>query len=50
MLIVIQHYLFPFFIYQDDKRKMAASAFGEDHGGSSATRLTVDDLNVLFNV
>ncbi|CAA7036442.1 unnamed protein product [Microthlaspi erraticum] len=35
---------------QDEKRKMAASAFGEEHGGSSATRLTVDDLNYLFNV
>uniref|UniRef100_A0A1J3JUT9 Putative SWI/SNF-related matrix-associated actin-dependent regulator of chromatin subfamily A member 3-like 2 n=1 Tax=Noccaea caerulescens TaxID=107243 RepID=A0A1J3JUT9_NOCCA len=37
-------------LLQEDKRIMAASAFGEDHGGSSATRLTVDDLNVLFNV
>ncbi|KAF8054009.1 hypothetical protein N665_1356s0013 [Sinapis alba] len=33
---------------QEDKRKMVASAFGEDHGGSSATRLTVDDLKYLF--
>ncbi|CAA7055463.1 unnamed protein product [Microthlaspi erraticum] len=36
--------------FKDDKRKMAASAFGEDHGGSSATRLTVDDLNYLWSV
>ncbi|KAL1197707.1 Helicase-like transcription factor CHR27 [Cardamine amara subsp. amara] len=35
---------------QEEKRKMAASAFGEDHGGSSATRLTVDDLKYLFMV
>ncbi|XP_010479492.1 PREDICTED: helicase-like transcription factor CHR28 [Camelina sativa] len=35
---------------QEDKRKMVASAFGEDHGGSSATRLTVDDLKYLFMV
>lgn len=40
-------YHFPF---QEDKRKMVASAFGEDHGGSSATRLTVDDLKYLFMV
>ncbi|KAL1192621.1 Helicase-like transcription factor CHR28 [Cardamine amara subsp. amara] len=35
---------------QEDKRKMVASAFGEEHGGSSATRLTVDDLKYLFMV
>ncbi|KAG7657041.1 P-loop containing nucleoside triphosphate hydrolase [Arabidopsis suecica] len=35
---------------QEEKRKMVASAFGEDHGGSSATRLTVDDLKYLFMV
>ncbi|ESQ47881.1 hypothetical protein EUTSA_v10020061mg [Eutrema salsugineum] len=35
---------------QEDKRTMVASAFGEDHGGSSATRLTVDDLRYLFMV
>jgi hypothetical protein len=29
---------------------MVASAFGEEHGGSSATRLTVDDLKYLFMV
>ncbi|XP_020888584.1 helicase-like transcription factor CHR27 [Arabidopsis lyrata subsp. lyrata] len=33
---------------QEDKRTMVASAFGEEHGGSSATRLTVDDLKYLF--
>ena len=27
---------------------MVASAFGEEHGGSSATKLTVDDLKYLF--
>lgn len=27
---------------------MVASAFGEEYGGSSATRLTVDDLKYLF--
>ncbi|CDY42225.1 BnaA01g25700D [Brassica napus] len=30
---------------QEEKRRMVAFAYGEDHGGSSATRLTVDDLN-----
>ena len=29
---------------------MVAFAYGEDHGGSSATRLTVDDLKYLFMV
>ncbi|KAG2315951.1 hypothetical protein Bca52824_019073 [Brassica carinata] len=33
---------------QEKKRKMVASAFGEEHGGSSASRLTVDDLKFLF--
>ncbi|GMJ03408.1 SNF2-RING-HELICASE-LIKE 2, chromatin remodeling 28 [Hibiscus trionum] len=33
---------------QDEKRKMVASAFGEDQGGVSATRLTVEDLRYLF--
>nr|VDC94027.1 unnamed protein product [Brassica oleracea] len=33
---------------QEEKRKMVASAFGEEHGGSSATKLTVDDLKYLF--
>ncbi|ESQ30441.1 hypothetical protein EUTSA_v10011211mg [Eutrema salsugineum] len=35
---------------QEQKRNMVASAFGEDHGGNSATRLTVDDLKYLFMV
>ncbi|KAF7808412.1 helicase-like transcription factor CHR28 [Senna tora] len=35
---------------QEEKRKMVASAFGEDHAGSSAARLTVDDLKYLFMV
>ncbi|KAJ0229890.1 Helicase-like transcription factor CHR28 [Hirschfeldia incana] len=35
---------------QEEKRAMVASAFGEEHGGSSATRLTVDDLKYLFMV
>ncbi|KAK7343294.1 hypothetical protein VNO77_11934 [Canavalia gladiata] len=35
---------------QEEKRKMVASAFGEEHAGSSATRLTVDDLKYLFMV
>ncbi|WZZ28648.1 hypothetical protein YC2023_012049 [Brassica napus] len=34
----------------EEKRRMVASAYGEDHGGSSATRLTVDDLKYLFMV
>ncbi|XAR53171.1 DNA helicase [Bertholletia excelsa] len=34
---------------QEEKRKMVASAFGEDPSGGSATRLTVDDLKYLFN-
>lgn len=29
---------------------MVASAFGEDHGGGAATRLTVEDLKYLFMV
>ncbi|KAL1295687.1 hypothetical protein HN51_056534 [Arachis hypogaea] len=35
---------------QEEKRKMVASAFGEEHAGSSATRLTMDDLKYLFMV
>ncbi|XP_028767010.1 helicase-like transcription factor CHR28 [Neltuma alba] len=35
---------------QEDKRKMVASAFGEDQAGGTATRLTVDDLKYLFMV
>ncbi|KAI4313181.1 hypothetical protein L6164_026179 [Bauhinia variegata] len=35
---------------QEEKRKMVASAFGEDQAGGTATRLTVDDLNYLFMV
>ncbi|KAJ0264532.1 SNF2-related [Hirschfeldia incana] len=34
---------------QEEKRKIVASAYGEEHGGSS-TRLTVDDLKFLFMV
>ncbi|KAF8054027.1 hypothetical protein N665_1355s0010 [Sinapis alba] len=37
-------------LLQEEKRKIVASAYGEDHGGSSATRLTVDDLKYLFMV
>ncbi|KAJ6732630.1 HELICASE-LIKE TRANSCRIPTION FACTOR CHR28 [Salix koriyanagi] len=33
---------------QDEKRKMVASAFGEDQSGGSAARLTVEDLKYLF--
>ncbi|GJY61037.1 helicase-like transcription factor CHR28, partial [Tanacetum coccineum] len=33
---------------QEEKRKMVASAFGEDRGGSSAPRLTAEDLKFLF--
>lgn len=35
---------------QEEKRKMVASAFGEDQTGGSATRLTVEDLKYLFMV
>ncbi|XP_050270956.1 helicase-like transcription factor CHR28 isoform X1 [Quercus robur] len=35
---------------QEEKRKMVASAFGEDQGGGTATRLTVEDLRYLFMV
>ncbi|VVA14792.1 PREDICTED: helicase mRNAion factor [Prunus dulcis] len=35
---------------QEEKRKMVASAFGEDHSGGSAARLTVEDLRYLFMV
>ncbi|XP_048333451.2 helicase-like transcription factor CHR28 [Ziziphus jujuba] len=35
---------------QEDKRKMVASAFGEDHTGGTGTRLTVEDLRYLFMV
>ncbi|GAB2251206.1 hypothetical protein Droror1_Dr00017456 [Drosera rotundifolia] len=34
---------------QEEKRKMVASAFGEDHSGSSGARLTIGDLKYLFN-
>ena len=37
-------------ILQEEKKKMVASAFGEDHGGGSVTRLTVEDLKYLFMV
>lgn len=33
---------------QEEKRKMVASAFGEDHSGGAAARLTVEDLKYLF--
>ncbi|KAK6118173.1 hypothetical protein DH2020_048074 [Rehmannia glutinosa] len=33
---------------QEDKRKMVASAFGEDQSGGHGARLTVDDLRFLF--
>ncbi|KAE8696603.1 SNF2 domain-containing protein [Hibiscus syriacus] len=33
---------------QEEKRKMVASAFGEDQSGGTATRLTVEDLRYLF--
>ncbi|XP_042475511.1 helicase-like transcription factor CHR28 [Macadamia integrifolia] len=35
---------------QEEKRKMVASAFGEDQAGGSATGLTVEDLRYLFMV
>ncbi|XLS72779.1 hypothetical protein HN51_029644 [Arachis hypogaea] len=35
---------------QEEKRKMVACTFGEDHAGSSETRLSVDDLKYLFGV
>ncbi|KAL2541261.1 SNF2 domain-containing protein/helicase domain-containing protein/zinc finger protein-related [Abeliophyllum distichum] len=34
----------------EDKRKMIASAFGDDQSGGTATRLTVEDLTFLFEV
>jgi hypothetical protein len=37
-------------VLQEEKRKMVASAFGEDPTGGSATRLTVEDLKYLFMV
>ncbi|CAA0830604.1 SNF2 domain-containing protein / helicase domain-containing protein / zinc finger protein-related [Striga hermonthica] len=33
---------------QEDKRKMVASAFGEDQSGGQRSRLTVEDLRFLF--
>lgn len=33
---------------QEEKRKMVASAFGEDHVAGSGARLTIDDLKYLF--
>ncbi|KAK6931777.1 SNF2, N-terminal [Dillenia turbinata] len=36
--------------YTEEKRKLVASAFGEDQGGGAATRLTVEDLKYLFMV
>ncbi|GMH12486.1 hypothetical protein Nepgr_014327 [Nepenthes gracilis] len=35
---------------QEEKRKMVAAAFGEEHSGSSGSRLTVGDLKYLFNI
>ncbi|CAH8355532.1 unnamed protein product [Eruca vesicaria subsp. sativa] len=35
---------------QEEKRRIGASAYGEDHGGRSTTGLTVDDLKYLFMV
>nr|GMD36140.1 helicase-like transcription factor CHR28 isoform X1 [Ipomoea batatas] len=35
---------------QEDKRTMVASAFGEDHAGGTASRLTVEDLRYLFRL
>ncbi|KAL5722646.1 Helicase-like transcription factor chr28 [Ranunculus cassubicifolius] len=35
---------------QEEKRKMVASAFGEDPTGGVGTRLTVDDLRYLFMI
>jgi len=35
---------------QEEKRKLVSSAFGEDHSGGHATKLTVDDLRYLFQV
>ncbi|RAL45745.1 unnamed protein product [Cuscuta campestris] len=35
---------------QEDKRAMVASAFGEDHAGGTASRLTVEDLRYLFRL
>ncbi|GAB2261832.1 hypothetical protein Droror1_Dr00002829 [Drosera rotundifolia] len=36
---------------QEEKRKMVASAFGEDKGGgNSGPRLTIEDLKCLFNM
>ncbi|KAI4385804.1 hypothetical protein MLD38_003797 [Melastoma candidum] len=35
---------------QEEKRKMVASAFGEDQGGASTSKLTVDDLKYLFMI
>ncbi|KAB1212461.1 putative SWI/SNF-related matrix-associated actin-dependent regulator of chromatin subfamily A member 3-like 2 [Morella rubra] len=35
---------------QEEKRKMVASAFGEDQTGGSTARLTVEDLKYLFMV
>ncbi|KAJ8769906.1 hypothetical protein K2173_008988 [Erythroxylum novogranatense] len=35
---------------QEEKRKMVASAFGEDHNGGAGARLTVEDLKYLFKL
>ncbi|GAA0163227.1 hypothetical protein LIER_19142 [Lithospermum erythrorhizon] len=35
---------------QEEKRKMVASAFGEEHGGIATNKLTVEDLRYLFQV
>ncbi|GAB4851966.1 hypothetical protein Ancab_016157 [Ancistrocladus abbreviatus] len=35
---------------QEEKRKMVASAFGEDDSGNSGARLTIGDLKYLFNL
>lgn len=42
------HIQFYFYFLQDEKRKMVASAFGEDQSGGTGSRLTVEDLKYLF--
>ncbi|XWS68430.1 hypothetical protein CRYUN_Cryun04dG0089000 [Craigia yunnanensis] len=51
-IIILQYDLVGLFWNLQDrqmmKKKMVASAFGEDQSGGSATRLTVEDLRYLF--
>ena len=45
---LLQLGLLIFNVLQDEKRKIVASAFGEDHIAGSGARLTIEDLKYIF--